>query len=147
MERARTDCCVKEIDNECVPWAEFFALCVDHNKSGIEIMNNELIEKILKFRDDRDWKQFHNPKDLAISLSLEASELLELFQWKTSEETLDKSLSEMKEELADIMICSILLADVIGADIEEIVYDKLRQNDMKYPVDKAFGKKEKYTEL
>ena len=110
-------------------------------------MNNELIEKIIKFRDDRDWKQFHNPKDLAISLSLEASELLELFQWKTSDEAVSKSLPEMKEELADILICSILLADVIDADIEKIVLDKLEKNSMKYPVDKAFGKKEKYTEL
>ena len=109
-------------------------------------MNSELINKIIKFRDDRDWKQFHNPKDLAISLSLEASELLELFQWKTSDEAESGSLPKMKEELADIIICSILFADVIGADIEKIVSDKLEQNNKKYPIDKAFGKKEKYTE-
>ena len=110
-------------------------------------MNNDLIEKIIQFRDDRDWKQFHNPKDLAISLSLEASELLELFQWKTSDETVAKSLTEMREELADIIIYSVLFADIIGADIEEIISEKLEQNNRKYPVEKAFGKKEKYTEL
>ena len=110
-------------------------------------MNNELRDKIIKFRDDRNWSQFHNPKDLAISLSLESSELLEVFQWKTSEEAINKSLPEMEEELADIIIYSILFADVIGVDIERIVLDKLEQNNNKYPVDKAFGKNDKYTDL
>ena len=107
----------------------------------------ELREKILKFRDERNWQQFHNPKDLALSLSLEASELLELFQWKTSEEAVERNLEKMKEELADVLIYAILFANETGMDLNSVIQEKLHKNAIKYPVDKSFGKKEKYTAL
>lgn len=110
-------------------------------------MNDEIIEEVIRFRDERDWKQFHNPKDLAISLSLEASELLELFQWKSNEEALAVNREKMKEELADVLIYSILFSDVAGFDIEEIILSKLRKNAEKYPVELARGSKAKYNEL
>ncbi|HDR4365331.1 TPA: nucleotide pyrophosphohydrolase [Bacillus cereus] len=110
-------------------------------------MNQNTIKKILKFRDDRDWKQFHNPKDLAISLSLEASELLENFQWKSSEDAIEQNLENIKDELADVLIYSILLADQMNLDIEEVIQNKLEKNQRKYPVEKSFGSNKKYNEL
>lgn len=104
-------------------------------------MNNKVIEEVIRFRDEREWKQFHNPKDLAISLSLEASELLELFQWKSNEEALAVNREKMKEELADVLTYSILFADVAGFDIDEIILSKLRKNAEKYPVELARGSK------
>ncbi|WP_144467671.1 nucleotide pyrophosphohydrolase [Bacillus toyonensis] len=110
-------------------------------------MNQNTIKEILKFRDDRDWKQFHNPKDLAISLSLEASELLENFQWKSSEDAIEQNLENIKDELADVLIYSILLADQMNLDIEEVIQNKLEKNKRKYPVEKSFGSNKKYNEL
>ena len=104
-------------------------------------------EKINKFRDDRDWRQFHNEKDLAISISLEAAELLELFQWKSPEEVRENSIERIKEELADVLIYSHMLASNLDLDIDEIIEAKLEKNNIKYPVDKSKGNKEKYTEL
>jgi NTP pyrophosphatase (non-canonical NTP hydrolase) len=103
----------------------------------------EILTRILRFRDDRDWKQFHNPKDLSIALSVEASELLELFQWKNAEEA-DKG--KVKEELADVLIFSFLLADKYGFDIKEIMFEKLEINAEKYPIAKAKGNAKKYDE-
>ena len=108
---------------------------------------DELINKINKFRDERNWGQFHNEKDFAISISIEASELLELFQWKSAEDTVSNKLPQIKEELADVMIYSIMLADDLNLDIEEIIIDKLTQNATKYPVKKSYGSNLKYTEL
>lgn len=108
---------------------------------------DELIKKINQFRDDRDWRQFHNPKDLAISISLEASELLENFQWKTSEEAKEKNQENIEQELADVLIYSLMLASDLELDVEGIIEKKLEQNDRKYPVEKSKGNKEKYTEL
>ncbi|MDX9783026.1 MAG: nucleotide pyrophosphohydrolase [Bacteroidales bacterium] len=105
---------------------------------------NELISKIVKFRDDRDWAQFHNPKDLAIALNIEASELLELFLWKTED---GANVSRVKEELADILIYSLLLANKYNLDVQTIIESKLKQNSEKYPVDKARGSAKKYNEL
>ena len=105
------------------------------------------INKINKFRDDRDWRQFHNEKDLAISISLEAAELLELFQWKSPEEVRENSIERIKEELADVLIYSHMLASNLDLDIDEIIEAKLEKNNIKYPVDKSRGNKEKYTEL
>jgi NTP pyrophosphatase (non-canonical NTP hydrolase) len=105
---------------------------------------NELISKIVKFRDDRDWAQFHNPKDLAIALNIEASELLELFLWKTED---GANISRVKEELADILIYSLLLANKYNLDVMTIIESKLKQNSEKYPVDKAKGSAKKYNEL
>ena len=105
------------------------------------------MDKINKFRDDRHWRQFHNEKDLAISISLEAAELLELFQWKSPEEVRETSIERIKEELADVLIYSHMLAGNLDLDIDEIIEEKLEKNNIKYPVDKIKGNKEKYTEL
>ncbi|WP_084667358.1 nucleotide pyrophosphohydrolase [Bacillus proteolyticus] len=107
----------------------------------------ELTNKVIQFRDERNWKQFHNPKDLAISISLEASELLENFQWKSNEEALNKNMDNIKDELADVLIYSMLLANDLGFDVEEIVKNKIEKNNSKYPVEKAYGVKTKYTDL
>lgn len=108
---------------------------------------DKLEKKINDFRDERDWRQFHNEKDLAISISLEASELLELFQWNTSEETIYNNIDDVKDELADILIYSIMLASNLDLNIEEIILNKLEKNNQKYPVSKSKGIKKKYTDL
>ncbi|WP_409173557.1 nucleotide pyrophosphohydrolase [Enterococcus mundtii] len=105
------------------------------------------MEKINQFRDDRNWRQFHNEKDLAISISLEASELLELFQWKQPEEVTTTQLERIKEELADVLIYSYMMADNLNLDIDTIIEEKLEKNNQKYPVEKSKKNKEKYTEL
>ena len=105
------------------------------------------MQKIKTFRDDRDWRQFHNEKDLAISISLEASELLELFQWKTSEEVKASKIERIKEELADVLIYSYMLADNLDFDIDDIIEAKLVKNNIKYPVNKSKGTKKKYTDF
>jgi len=109
--------------------------------------NMNTMDKINQFRDDRDWRQFHNEKDLAISISLEAAELLELFQWKSPEEVREISIERIKEELADVLIYSHMLASNLDLDIDEIIEAKLEKNNIKYPVDKSKGNKEKYTDL
>ena len=95
----------------------------------------ELTEKIVAFREARDWKQFHNPKDLAISISLEASELLEVFQWSGAdiEADTENKVSKIKEELADVLIYALLMGNDLGFDISEIVSNKLKENNRKYP--------------
>ena len=110
-------------------------------------MKQETVDMILKFRDDRNWKQFHNPKDLAISISLEAAELLEVFQWSGADLECRDKLDKIKEELADVVNYAVLMADACGRDLDEIVREKVRRNEEKYPVEKAFGNKAKYTEL
>ncbi|WP_427108634.1 nucleotide pyrophosphohydrolase [Lysinibacillus xylanilyticus] len=107
----------------------------------------KLRENILQFRDQRNWQQFHNPKDLALSLSLEASELLELFQWKTSEEAVEMNLYKMKDELADILIYAILFANETDMDLVNIINNKLQKNNKKYPIEKFAGKNTKYNEI
>ena len=104
----------------------------------------EIIEKLKKFRDERNWDQFHNNKDLAIALSIETSELLELFLWKNTEEV-DKE--ELKEELADILSYALLIADKNKLDIKEIILDKIAKNAEKYPIDKAKNTAKKYNKL
>ncbi len=110
-------------------------------------MTQETITQVLKFRDDRDWKQFHNPKDLAISISLEAAELLEVFQWSAEDVKCEEKMDKIREELADVVNYCILMADACGLDLDEIIREKIKRNNEKYPVEKAFGSKEKYTEL
>ena len=110
-------------------------------------MTEETIKQILKFRDDRDWKRFHNPKDLAISISLEAAELLEVFQWSGTDVSNEGKQEKIKEELADVLNYCVLMADACGLDIDEIVQEKIKINNEKYPVSKAKGKKEKYNKL
>lgn len=103
-----------------------------------------LREKILAFRNARDWEQFHNAKDLALALNVEAGELLELFIWKTPEQA---NGEKVKEELADVLVYALLLADKYGLDVKEIILDKLEKNNAKYPVEKAKGNAKKYNEL
>ena len=110
-------------------------------------MKQETVDMILKFRDDRNWKQLHNPKDLAISISLEAAELLEVFQWSGADLECRDKLDKIKEELADVVNYAVLMADACGLDLDEIVREKVRRNEEKYPIEKAFGNKAKYTEL
>lgn len=109
-------------------------------------MTNSM-DKINKFRDDRNWRQYHNEKDLAISISLEASELLELFQWKKPEDVVANKKQRLKEELADVLIYSYMMADNLDLDIDQIIEEKLKMNEEKYPVKKSFGSNKKYTEL
>jgi NTP pyrophosphatase (non-canonical NTP hydrolase) len=104
----------------------------------------EITRALVDFRNERDWEQFHNPKDLALALSIEASELLELFLWKNAEEA---DLEKLKEELADIFAYAFLLADKYSLDVKRIVMDKIRKNGEKYPVHKAKGSAKKYNEL
>ena len=105
---------------------------------------NKITEELRKFRDERDWAQFHNPKDLALALSIEASELLELFLWKSADEA---DTDKIKEELADVLAYAFMLADKYGLDVTKIMQDKLAQNQLKYPVAKAKGTAKKYNEL
>lgn len=105
---------------------------------------NKITEELRKFRDERDWAQFHNAKDLALALSIEASELLELFLWKSAK---DADLDKVKEELADVFAYALLLADKYGLDVSRIVHDKIEKNRQKYPVHKAKGTARKYHEL
>ena len=110
-------------------------------------MTQETIKHVLKFRDDRNWKQFHNPKDLASSISLEAAELLEVFQWSADDVICEIKKDKIKEELADVVNYCILMADACNLDLDEIVQAKIKRNNEKYPVEKAYGSKEKYTEM
>ncbi|HUS03648.1 MAG TPA: nucleotide pyrophosphohydrolase [Chitinophagaceae bacterium] len=104
----------------------------------------ELTSKLIEFRDERDWLQFHNPKDLALAINVEAGELLELFLWKNAN---DANVEKVKEELADILAFAFLLADKYGFDVKQIVLDKIKLNAEKYPLDKAKGTAKKYNEL
>ena len=112
-----------------------------------KMISEKTTNEVLAFRDDRDWKQFHNPKDLAISISLEAAELLEVFQWSGEDVNCSNKLDKIKEELADVVNYSILMADACGLDLDEIVSKKIKRNNEKYPVDLAKGSAKKYTEL
>jgi NTP pyrophosphatase (non-canonical NTP hydrolase) len=103
-----------------------------------------LIQKLIQFRDERDWAQFHNPKDLALAISIESGELLESFLWKNVEEA---NREKVKEELADILSYALLLADKYGFDVSEIITEKININAEKYPVAKAKGNAKKYNEL
>ena len=111
------------------------------------MLRDETIQRVLRFRDDRDWRQFHTPKDLAISLSLEAAELLEVFQWSGADLECRDKLERIREELADVLSCCVLMADVCGLDLDEILREKVAKNEAKYPVEKARGRADKYTEL
>jgi len=113
---------------------------------------DELVRAILAFREARDWRQFHNPKDLAISISLEAAELLEHFQWKSPAEV-ERYLAEagarirVGQEMADVLILLVSLADILGLDLVEVAREKLAENARKYPVERARGSAAKYDAL
>ena len=103
----------------------------------------KIVERLIKFRDDRNWKQFHTPNNLAKSIAIESSELLINYQFDNYYFKLDN----VKDELADIMAYCLMLSDHYGFDIEEIMNEKINKNEVKYPVDKAFGKANKYNNL
>lgn len=109
--------------------------------------NKEILKEINQFRDERNWRQFHNEKDLSLSISLEAAELLELFQWKSSEEVVGNKQERLEEELADVLIYSYMLADNLDFDINDIIRKKLKKNAEKYPVEKSKNKNNKYNDL
>lgn len=104
----------------------------------------EVTEVLLKFRDERNWAQFHNPKDLALALNIEAAELLESFLWKSSEQA---DVESVKDELADVFAFAFLLAEKYNFNVKEIVLEKIEKNALKYPVSKSTGNAKKYTEL
>lgn len=105
---------------------------------------DNLTRKLVEFRDERDWKKFHNPKDLAIAINIESAELLENFLWKSSNEA---DLEKVQEELADILCYALLLAESYELDINKIITEKIAKNSQKYPIEKAKGNNKKYNQL
>ena len=113
-------------------------------------MLDETEKKIIAFRDARDWSQFHNPRTLSTSISIESAELLEIFQWAKDSELQSLALQkkgEIAQELADIMIYIIMMAHDLDIDLEKAILEKIERNEEKYPVEKSRGKSSKYTEL
>jgi len=104
----------------------------------------QIIKKLVEFNNERDWDQFHNPKDLAVAINVEAGELLELFLWKNPE---DADKEKVKKELADIFAFAFLLANKYNLDVREIIQEKIEENGRKYPIEKAKGSAKKYNEL
>jgi dCTP diphosphatase len=119
---------------------------IDHRMSDL----TDLTERILAFRDARSWKQFHNPKDVALSLVLEATEVLQHFQWKNESEVAEYikgHKSEIGEELADVLYWVLLMSHDLGIDISDALIKKIDKNETKYPIEKSKGNAKKYTEL
>lgn len=108
---------------------------------------SSIVRSLRAFRDERDWARFHNPKDLACAISVEAAELLDAFRWSGEDTGIDGREEKVREELADVMIYCLYLADAIGADPASLIEDKLALNSGHYPADKARGTSAKYTEL
>jgi NTP pyrophosphatase (non-canonical NTP hydrolase) len=112
---------------------------------------DEIYDIILRFRKEREWEKFHSPKNLAVSISLEAAELLEIFQWDNSgaqsSETAQKRIAEVKDELADILVYSMFMAKDLNIDIKNAIKEKMEKNALKYPVEKARGCSKKYNQL
>lgn len=110
----------------------------------------ELIQKLREFAQERDWDQFHSPKNLAIALTVETAELLEEFQWLTEEQSRkpdQERLNRIKDEISDVMIYLVLLSDHLSIDLMTAAFEKVEKNREKYPADKAKGSAKKYTEL
>ena len=138
-------------------WLEIECL-VCHSRVGGNLLRyshmnqlQKLTEICYRFRKERDWEQFHNPKDQALSLVLEATEVLEHFQWKTGDQIKEYikngGREKLSKELADVMIYLLHMANDMNIDLEEAVIEKMKENEAKYPVEKAFGSSAKYTEL
>lgn len=111
------------------------------------MISQETIDLIRRFRDERNWSQFHNPKDLAISVSLEAAELLEVFQWSGGDCSASGRMDRIREELADVVVYCVEMADACHLDLDEIIQEKVRKNCLKYPVEKAINSSKKYDQL
>jgi len=107
----------------------------------------EITQELIKFRDRRNWEQFHDSKNLALALMIEAAELNELFLWKKESQSEQVDKEKLKEELADVFSYAFLLAEKHNLDVKEIVLEKIKKNEEKYPVDKSYGSSKKYTEL
>lgn len=107
----------------------------------------EITQELIKFRDRRNWAQFHDSKNLALALMIEAAELNELFLWKKESQSEQVDKEKLKEELADVFSYAFLLAEKHNLDVKEIVLEKIKKNEEKYPVDKSYGSSKKYTEL
>ncbi len=105
---------------------------------------NNLLEKVIKFRDDRNWAQYHTPKDLAICLNVEAAEVLELFLWKDNEPI---NIDKLKDELGDVFYTLLLLSNIYSIDLEAALIDKLKKNETKYPISEFRNSNKKYNEL
>ena len=114
----------------------------NNRNNQVFLMKKETYDRLMKFRDDRDWSQFHTGENLAKSIMIEAGELLEVFQWTNTEKSVDK----VKEELADVFMYAMLMADRYHLDIDQIINEKLDQNEAKYPADKVRGSSKKYNE-
>ncbi len=116
----------------------------------MRMINHNIVQKLIDFRRERDWEQFHTPKDLAISLSIEASELLEWFQWQTDEQIKQKLQSDKREaledEVADVVAYLSYLCHDLDIDINKVVEAKIKKNALKYPIDKVKGRSDKYNE-
>jgi len=113
-------------------------------------MLEDLTRQIVEFRDERDWKQFHSPRNLAASISIEAAELLELFQWSsdaTLQADVEAKRADLERELADVVIYALLMAHDTGVDVAAAIASKLAENDSKYPTERSRGSRVKYTEL
>lgn len=121
----------------------YLQLSQENQPKEDQTMNNQTIERIRKFTADRDWEQFHSPANLAKSISIEAAELLECFQWSDT----DYDLEHVKEELADVIVYCQDMLDRLGLDADEIVNAKMTKNEAKYPVEKARGNAAKYDDL
>lgn len=110
----------------------------------------ELKQKLIEFRDEREWKQFHNPKDLSQAISIESSELLEHFLWVSQEDSykvVEENKEEIADEMADVLSFLLSLSDVTGIDLEEALLRKIKKNKLKYPIEKAKGNSTKYNKL
>lgn len=118
--------------------------CIKQNMVSSMAELDDIRKAIVQFTQERDWDQFHNGKDLALALSIEAAELNEAFLWKDAK---DVNVDKVKEELADIFNYAILIADKYDLDVKQIVLDKLNRNAEKYPIEKAYGSAKKYNEL
>jgi NTP pyrophosphatase (non-canonical NTP hydrolase) len=107
----------------------------------------EITDQIVAFRNERNWEQFHNPKDLALALSIEAAELNELFLWKNREQVVETDREAIADELADVLVYAFFVAEKFGFDVKEIIVNKMKKNAAKYPVDKSRNLATKYTHL
>ena len=132
------------VDKLGLHYANEYEMAKQMFNGGINDRYEEIIDELIEFRNERDWEQFHNPKDLALAINVEAGELLELFLWKKPD---DVDKEKVMEELADVFAFAFLLAEKYGFDVRQIVFDKIKQNGEKYPIDKAKGTPKKYSEL
>lgn len=117
-------------------------------ESGFDL--TDVVEKLKNFRDSRDWRKFHDPKNLAMSIAIEAAELMEIFQWVNSNDSLDKAKEQerrVREEVADILLYLLSLADTLQIDLRNACLEKLDLNEKRYPVAESYGRAFKYTEL